>query len=219
MMEAAIPVKPFGFDRVFHVPGGEPAAVDTHALNDRIVDLQDRITAMAEAHRAELARVRAEGHAAGLAQARGERGVALLTAADAIHAAIEQIDARLAEATDTMMKDAADVAIAAAEVLAGHALDIAPARAIDEALDRVLRQVARGTRLTVRVHPALFDEIQRLIVARAERDRRKLAITAIADETTPEGDALIFWEEGGLVVDKAARRAAVLEELGPLLKV
>jgi flagellar assembly protein FliH len=150
-------------------------------------------------------------------QARREREVALLSAADAIHAAIDEADARLAEAADTMAKDAAAVALAAAEMLAGHAIDQAPARAIDEALDRVLRQVARGTRLTIRVHPSLLSEVQRLIVARQEQDRRKLSIVAVADEATAEGDALIFWDEGGVAIDKAARRAAVLAELGPLL--
>ncbi len=110
------------------------------------------------------------------------------------------------------------MALAAAHVLAGHAIDHAPPRAIDEALGRVLQQVARGTRLVVRVHPALLADVQRMLAARQAQDRRKLSITVVGDEATPEGDALIFWDEGGLAVDMRARRAAVLAELGPLLR-
>jgi flagellar assembly protein FliH len=221
MMEAAIHVKPFGFDRVFHLSGAEaPEDVtdDSPPLVDQVDELQARIVAIEEAHRAELGRARADGFAAGLDQARHDRETAVLSAADAINAAIEQIDLRLDWAIEAMTSDAAAAAFAAGEALAGHAIDHLPTRAIDEALDRVLRQVARGTALTIKVHPSLFDDIQRQIVERASQDRRKLVITAIADEATPVGDADIVWEEGGLTVSMEARRAAVLAEIEPLFK-
>jgi flagellar assembly protein FliH len=216
-MEAAILVKPFGFDRVFHMTGGEPPAMDSRALNDRIEALEARIAALRETHQEDLARAGVDGFEAGLAQARQERNAAVLAAADAIHAAIEQVDAQLAETTETFARDAADVALAAAEMLAGHAIDVAPPRAIGEALDRVLRQVAAGTRLTVRVHPTLLEPVERLVAERTGAERRQLSIVVTADAGTAEGDALIFWEEGGLAVDAAARRAAVLAELRPLI--
>lgn len=218
MMEAAIHVKPFGFDRVFHHSGSEPepgADTDDH---EQVEELQAQIAALEEAHRDELVRARADAFAAGLDQARHDREAAVLAAADAINAALEQIDLRLDWAIEAMTRDAAAAALAAAEALAGHAIDHRPARAIEEALDRALRQVARGTALAIQVHPSLFDDIQRQIVARASADRRKLAITAVADEATPPGDAEIFWDEGGLAVSMAARRAAVLAEIEPLLK-
>ena len=217
-MEAAIHIKKFGFDRVFNVPGGEPPDVDAPDQNEQIEDLQARIDLMEEAHRAELFRARADGFEAGLGQARREREAAVLSAVDAIHAAIEQVDAYLAEVTDSITRDAAEIALAAAHVLAGHAIAHSPARAIDEALGRVLQQVARGTQLTVRVHPGLLPDVQRMIADRQAHDRRKLSIATLADETTPEGDALIFWDEGGLAVDMSARNEAVLAELGSLLK-
>jgi flagellar assembly protein FliH len=219
MMEAAIHVEPFGFDRVFQVSGNEPETPDNaHELAEQLGEQQARFVALEEAHRAELARARADGFTAGLDQARHDREVAVLAAADAINAAIEQIDLRLDWVIETMTSDAAATALAAAEALAGHAVDHIPARAIDEALDRVLRQVARGTQLTVTVHPTLLDDVQRLVVERASQDRRKLSITALADDTTAPGDARIFWEEGGVMVSMAARRAAVQAELEPLLR-
>jgi flagellar assembly protein FliH len=221
MMEAAIHVKPFGFDRVFHISGGdEPAAPgdDTPELLEKIADLQRQLASLEKGHRIELERARADGFSAGTAQARQSDEAAFLAAADAINAAIEQIDQRLDWAIETMKGDAAHTALAAAEVLAGHAIDHLPTRAIDEALDRVLSQVARGTALTIRVHPELLGAIERQIVKRAEQDRRKLTITAVADPSIAVGDADISWEEGGLEVDMAERRAAVHAEIAPLLE-
>jgi len=217
-MEAAIHVRPFGFDRVFHVPGSEPAPPDSRGMADQIEALHARIRAMDEDHRTEIARVERASFEAGLTQARLERDGALLVATDAIHAAIEQIDARLADAIEAMMGDGAEAALAAAEMLAGHAIDQAPARAIEEALGRVLHQVSRGTRISVRAHPAFVEPIERVLAERSGRDRRKLLITVIADEDVQPGDAVIFWDEGGLAVDAAARRAAVLAELAPMLR-
>ena len=216
-MEAAIHVKPFGFDRVFHMTGGEAPAFDAGTLNDRIDALRARIAAMEETHREELAVAGADAFARGLDQARQERDTALLAATDAIHAAIEQIDARLAETADAMAKDAAEIALAAADMLAGHAIAEAPVRAIAEALDRVLRQVARGTRLSIRVSPALAGAVERMAEPKGG-ERRRVSLTILPDDTLAEGDAVIFWDEGGLAVDASARRQAVMAELQAVLR-
>jgi flagellar assembly protein FliH len=49
-------------------------------------------------------------------------------------------------------------------------------------------------------------------------ERRRVSLTVLPDETLPEGDAAIFWEEGGLAIDAAARREAVIVEMQPLLR-
>ena len=82
----------------------------------------------------------------------------------------------------------------------------------------LLGQVARGTELQVRVHPDLLDDIEARIADRQSRDRRKLNLTVVPDETIALGDARIGWEEGGLALDASARRRAVAEELETLLK-
>ncbi|ARS28935.1 hypothetical protein KC8_16830 [Sphingomonas sp. KC8] len=216
-MEAAIHVKPFGFDRVFRFASSEPAPANTIELTKQIAALQAENDRMVLEHIAALSLAREDGFAAGLDQARGERDTAMLAATDALHAAIDEIDARLAETADAMMKDAADVAFSAAEILAGHAIEQAPARSVDEALGRVLQQVGRGTQLRVKVHPSLATDMERLIAARVSKERRKLSITVVEDDVMTPGDALIHWDEGGLAVDAAGRRAAVMAELGPLL--
>ena len=79
---------------------------------------------------------------------------------------------------------------------------------------RVLTQVARGQELRVRVHPDLAERMEAVIAERQSRDRRRLSLTVIADDALAVGDALIAWEQGGLTLDAAARRAAILTELG-----
>lgn len=216
-MEAAIHVKPFGFDRVFRFATSDTGAAHNTELLKQIAALQAEIDRQAAAHEAALSRARVDGFEAGLVQARSERATALLAAADALHASLDEIDARLSETADSMVRDAAEVAIAAADVLAGHAVAKAPGRAIDEALGRVLEQIGRGTRLNVRVNPALAEEVERLVAARAGQERRTLSIAVITDDALAPGDAVIFWDEGGLAIDGAARRAAVMAELGALV--
>lgn len=227
-MHARSTIQPFGFERVFFHPSeapadgadpadGEPAEVPAEHLREQIAELEARIARMQADHHAELGRARADGFEAGLAQARSERGEALLAATDALHGAIDALDDRFDTVARAMVSDAGAVALHAAEMLAGHAIDAAPARAIDEALDRVLEQVARGTPLVVRANPAMRDELAELIVAHEARAGRALAISVVGDETVPEGDARIEWYAGGLNVDAAARRAAVMAEMAGIL--
>jgi len=217
MMDPRARVEPFGFDRVFQA-NAEPAAAGSNDLADHVHDLLARLAAMERDHQEELARARTEAFQAGLDQARHEATTALLSAADAIHAAIDDLDARFADAIAQQSQAAADVALAAAEALAGHALDQAPLRAVDEALGRVLGQVARGTRLCVRINPDQHEALTTLLAERQRHDRRQLHLAAMADPAVAPGDAVIFWDEGGLAVDAAARRAAVMAELDPALR-
>lgn len=220
-MEAAISIKPFGFDRVFRfgsAPEEEPLPAQAGELHAQIAALQERIEQMRRNEEAALLEARAEGVAQGLAQARSERAEAMLSATDALHAALDDLSARWAEQGDRIAHEAAEVALCAAEMIAGHAIRQEPARAIDEALGRALRQVARGTALLVRVHPHSLEDVERLVAARRAGERRALDITIVADEAIAPHDAHVGWADGGLIVDAAARRAAVMRELGSLIE-
>ncbi|WP_375195290.1 flagellar assembly protein H [Sphingobium sp.] len=221
-MEAVISIKPFGFDRVFRFgpmaeegQGPPPPPVDE--LHAQIAALQERIEQMRQDQEVALLKARSEGVAQGLSQARGERAEAMLSATDALHAALDELGGQWAQQSERIMHDAAEVALCAAELLAGHAIAQEPGRAIDEALGRALRQVARGTALLVRVHPDSLEEIERLVAERRAGERRALSITIVADAAIAPNDAHIGWADGGLIVDAAARRAAVEHELGSLI--
>ncbi|MEE4452331.1 flagellar biosynthesis protein [Novosphingobium resinovorum] len=229
MTDGAASIQPFGFDRVFFhpidMPADAPEAIDTppvaevppEVLRDRIEELETRIERMQADHRAELARARSDGFEAGATQARSERGEALLAATDALHAALDRMDAGYDTAVRAMAGEAGAVALHAAEMLAGHAIAAQPARAIDEALGRALDQVAHGTVLIVRTNPEMRDDLAVLVEAREASAGRPLAITVVEDAAVPEGDARIEWGSGGLNVDAGARRAAVMAELAGVL--
>lgn len=105
--------------------------------------------------------------------------------------------------------DATELALAAADHLAARALGIAPGAGIDQAIGRVLKQIGRGQDLQVRDHPDFVEEIERLIAARQDGERRQLNLHVAADDGLAEGDACIEWDQGGLTLDAAARYAAV----------
>lgn len=230
-MDGSATIQPFGFDRVFTLveeafplpaptsepvpaPAAEPTAAD---LREMVLELESRIERLHADHRDELARARTDGFEAGVRQARAERAEAMLSATDALHAALDDIDARFEAATRAMIGEAGAVALHAAEMLAGHAIEAAPARAIDEALGRALEQVARETALVVYANPAMRAEIERLLAPRQARAGRALGVTVIDDKAVAQGDARIEWSAGGLNVDAAARWTAVMAELSTVL--
>lgn len=207
-------VERYAFDRVFRVI--EPAIADADAALDREV-LRAELQAQAAAHETALAIARADAFEAGLTHARGEQNAALLCAVDALHGAIDALEARFDDAVERVVAEATDVALAAAHMLAGRALSLDPAALIDEGIGRVLEQIVRGTELHVRVHPDLVEPVQARIAARRTTDRRQLNLAVMPDATLTPGDALINWDHGGLLLDAQARRAAVESELAPLL--
>jgi len=218
MMEDPMTIQPFGFDRIFRFPSSEQVDERRHdELREHVEELQARIERLHEDHVAELARARVDGFEAGLEQARGERAEAMLAATDALHASIDDVESRFDAVMDQVIAEAGAIALQAAERLAGHAIAAEPARAIDEALTRALDQVSRDTALSIRANPAMREDIERLVEERRARERRAISIVVVDDDTLPSGDAHIGWAEGGLNIDAASRRAAVMAELAGVL--
>ncbi len=219
-MDTSFHIRPFAFDKVFEAIGEGPPSLgpdDDIDMALRVAALEAELAMARHGFNEELGRARADGFEAGLTHARTERDAALLIAADGLHAAIEGIDAHLEQVVGDLAQEAAAVAHAAAEQLAARALTELPAAAIDEAIGRVLRQVARGQEIQVAVAPALVAEMEQLIAVRQNGDRRRLAITVVADGSLQPGDAHINWEQGGVILDAAARADVVRDALDALL--
>ena len=210
-------VERFAFDRIFSTPASESATIPNGDMLLEISALRAELALLRSDVNAQIALARAEGFEAGLAQARAERDVALLSAVDALHAGIESLDERFEDVSRRVTGEAAEIALAAADMIAGRAIDVAPVETIDAAIGRALSQVARGTELEIRVHPDLIEAIEARIADRQSRDRRKLNLNVVGDVTITVGDAMIGWEQGGLALDATARRQAVLDELETLL--
>lgn len=210
-------VERFAFDRIFSTPASESATIPSGDMLLEISALRAELALLRSDVNAQIALARAEGFEAGLAQARAERDVALLSAVDALHAGIESLDERFEDVSRRVTGEAAEIALAAADMIAGRAIGAAPVETIDAAIGRALSQVARGTELEIRVHPDLIEAIEARIADRQSRDRRKLNLNVVGDVTITVGDAMIGWEQGGLALDATARRQAVLDELETLL--
>ncbi|AQR75772.1 flagellar assembly protein FliH [Sphingomonas sp. LM7] len=210
-------VERFAFDRIFSTPASESATIPSGDMLLEISALRAELALLRSDIDAQVNLARAEAFEAGLAQARAERDVALLSAVDALHAGIEALDDRFEDVSKRVTGEAAEIALAAADMIAGRAIEAVPAETIDAAIGRALSQVARGTELEIRVHPDLIEAIEGRIADRQAKDRRKLNLTVIGDVTIAIGDALIGWEQGGLALDATARRQAVMEELETLL--
>lgn len=216
-MNAAFHIKPFAFDRVFMPPPASERKATPLELEIEVDSLRAELETYRRDHHEALAKARSDGFEAGLYQARTERETALLAASDALHASLETIEQELDAATRKITRDATELALAAADLMAARALEHAPEQAIDEALGRLLEQLGRGPQLLIKVHDSLAEEMQRIVDVRTARERRQMTLKVIADPKVPVGDAVMLWDEGGLLLDAAARRAAVLEELRPLL--
>jgi flagellar assembly protein FliH len=210
-------VERFAFDRIFSTPASESATIPSGDILLEISALRAELALLRSDVDAQLNLARAEGFEAGLAQARAERDVALLSAVDALHAGIEALDDRFEDVSKRVTGEAAEIALAAADMIAGRAIETAPAETIDAAIGRALSQVARGTELEIRVNPDLIEAIETRIAERQSKDRRKLNLNVIGDVTVAIGDAMIGWEQGGLALDASARRQAVMAELETLL--
>ncbi len=212
-MDQSFHIKPFAFDRVFAAASPARAAPGQND-SERIMALTAEVDLLRSMLETNVAVARAEGFEAGLAHARGEVNAAMLAATDALHSSIEAVENEFEAVELRTSRAAAEVAMAAAEGLAARALESDPTAAIDEAIGRVLTQVARGQELQIRVHPSLLEATEELIAGRQGRERRRLSLLAIGDPTQAIGDALISWEQGGLALNAEARRAAILTELG-----
>ena len=62
---------------------------------------------------------------------------------------------------EALRGEASALALSIGEALAAQALREAPGEAIDQAIGRVLSQIARGQEVTVSVHPDLAEDIAR----------------------------------------------------------
>lgn len=212
-------VKPFPFARIFSEPtvAAVAAGVEEAALTARIAELEAERERMMAEHETALDLTRAEAFQQGIEQARGERETALLAAVDALQASIEAMEEGLGEIEDQLTREAGELALAAADLLAARALEHDPSLAIDEAIGRALGQVRRGQPIRIRVHPDLVEDVERLVAERQAHERRRLSLLVFADTSLSLGDAALQWDEGGLRLDADTRRAAIRAEMAGIL--
>ena len=203
-------VRPFTFDREFAIPVPASTTLERDHLLAELDHLRSELLRTEQ-------RARAEGEASALARFRAERDTALLAATDALQAAVEELQQGFDRIEQEVTRESGALALAAAEHLAGRALQCDAAAAVDEAIGRVLADLRRGTPLEVRVHPDLADAIEHAVATRQSRDRRALPISVLGDASLAIGDARLLWERGGAALHALDRRESLLREIDGLL--
>lgn len=211
-MDQSHGAKPFRFATEFAVAPPKNFG-DGHATALEVAALRAEIEALRSDHAVALSRARSEGYMEALAQMRADREQALLAALDALHTEWEEFAETREAMIEQLREDASALSLSIAEALAARALSDAPGEAIDQAIGRVLGQVARGQEVTVSVHPDLAEDIEARIAARQAGDRRRLNLVVLADGSVVLGDAHLRWEAGGLRLEAEQRRRTVTEEL------
>lgn len=198
--------RPFAFDQVFAAPSGVEAALEREQLLDEIARLRGELRRVEQ-------RAFAEGEARALESFRAERDTALLSATDALQVSLEAVEAKYADIEAAVVRDAAELALAAADHLAGVEIARDPARIVDEAIGKVLGELRRGSPIEVRVHPDLTASVEAALRNRQDRDQRTLAVTVIGDAALELGDGRLNWERGGAALDTSERRRMLVDEL------
>jgi flagellar assembly protein FliH len=207
--------RPYAFDRIFPAcPSATP--IGAQALSAQVERLKEELDTVRNTAKATSDAAQLAGRAAALTELRAERDTALLAALDALGGALERIEAGFADTQAGIAREAAEVALAAADHLAGRALGLDPSLAVDQAIGRALEHMQRGTPVTVRVHPELAPMLETRLASRQASERRKLSLTVLSDQALALGDARLDWDGGALAVDANARRAAIRAELEAL---
>ncbi len=209
-------IQPFDFGPRFDTIVAPPSL---DKLLDRVAALEAELVARGAAHEAELAEAREAALDRGRDEGRSEASAALRAALDVLHYQLETIEHRLDQRLAELTRDAAGLALDAADLLAGRVATAWPEAAVTSAVERVLRDTERAAELAIRVHPALAPALDQWLAERPRALTRQLVVEIVPDGELPPGDGIVDWRRGGLAIDAAARRAALRAELAPALAV
>lgn len=211
-MDQSFAFKPFAFGRDFD----RPARGNSKSAGKPDANEQARAAAQAERERLRM-EAWAEGREAGLQEAQRDISNAVLSAIDGLSATLEAAEEWQQDLRRQISQQSQELAVAVGEALAGHALTENIAAAAQQALVNVMRNVERGTEVTVVVHPTLVEPLQEHVEQMQSGDRRKLAIVIAASATLEPGDARFHWNAGHAELDAAERKRMIAEEIASAL--
>lgn len=199
MTYSAPPSRPFAFDTEFDASG---VVVRPSSFRPaRRAYLPAEVEAL-------VAQARAEARETALAEAESLRAMALSTLAQALAAGAPQ----LAEAVRRHREDSAALAMAAARVIAGMALERMPTGALASALQALAQDIDASPRLSVAA--AGLDEDGRAEVARLVEQAGFSGALNISDlPGAPTAAFLLEWADGRAEYDPQACAARVADAL------
>lgn len=173
------PFRRFAFEREY--------AADGTVLRDgeciRRMFTEAEAQAMADA----AAKQAAEGHAAKMAETLRQ-----------VSGRMQAVLARMDDESEAMRADAVRLALSAARVIAGAALERYGADTIESCAREALAELRAEPRLAVRVAPHLVEEIAGRLDGEAARLGFEGAVIVRADEDVSAGDVVLEWRAGAV---------------------
>ncbi|HEX4862143.1 MAG TPA: hypothetical protein VFV07_12965 [Rhizomicrobium sp.] len=186
----------FKFDTEFS-DGGDRVSMAARARAKKALS-QDEIDQM-------CAKARAEGMKAGEARALD----AIASATHDMAALLRQALAATHDEIETLRREAAEIAVAAARKLATLAIEALPACDVEQALRDALHQAIGEPRVVLRASPRAIEALSERLAEIAHEEGFEGRVIASADPTIKGADCRIEWRGGGMERSEAAIEAAL----------
>ncbi len=154
----------------------------------------------------------AQGYAAGQVDAAAQ----ITGLADQLAAMATQLEQQQSATLDDIAAAAAQLALVAAEHLAGQALAHTPLGPIAGALHSAISSLPRGTDIAITVNPDHAAAMEARLKEMHQNERRQVSLSVSSDAALVLGDARFSWDGGGAILCRAQRRAAVASLIATL---
>lgn len=158
---------------------------------------------------ADLAAAREEGLQRGRQEAAQATDRATAEALRAIARMMQMMLSGLATEAQNLRGDALDVAMTAAQLMAGHALDQFGTEAVEGFLTDAVSQLRDVPRLVVKVTPELVEDIAPRLEQAARDAGFDGQVVVRPDPAAQAGDVTLEWAEGSIHHDRASSFAAI----------
>jgi flagellar assembly protein FliH len=188
----------FLFDLDFSAPdAGRERAATPAEIARQVADAEAR------AYRA--------GYEAALHEAKVESDRRAASAFEQIGSAIQAIAARMSEVENRMTAEAVEVAVAAARQLAGELVAADPLANIESLVADCFRHLVSTPHLVIRINERLYEAAQPSFEHLAKQSGFQGRLIVLAEPDIEAGDCRIEWADGGVVRERAAIDARIIE--------
>lgn len=158
---------------------------------------------------ADLAAAREEGLQRGRQEAAQATDRASAEALRAIARMMQMMLSGLAAEAQGLRSDALEVAMAAAELMAGHALEQFAPEAVEGFVSEAVAQLRDVPRLVVRIAPEMVEDLAPRLEQVARDAGFDGQVVVRPDPAASGGDVTLEWAEGSIHHDRASSLAAV----------
>jgi flagellar assembly protein FliH len=160
------------------------------------------------------ARAYRNGYDTALREAKVESDRRSAQALQEIGNAIKGIASRFSGIESRMETEAVDVALAVARKLAGELIAREPLDEITALVADCFAQLVSTPHLVVRINDSLYEAAHTRIEALAKQSGFAGRLIILAEPSIPTGDCRIEWADGGVVLERAAIEAKIIELVG-----